>query len=56
MRRVLVCAFILETNGLAVECGDYVLEEFTPQLYKPTNCISPVGLDLELLKRPLRMP
>ena len=31
------------------------LEEFTTQLHKPINCISPTGLDLELLDGPLKI-
>ena len=39
-----------ESKGTGVKCG--VVEELTPQLY---YC-SPKGLDLELLKRPLKRP
>ncbi len=32
------------------------IEGFTPQPYKPINRISPIGLDLELLSRPPKIP
>ena len=33
-----------------------LIEEFTPQPYKPINRISPTGLDLELLSWPPKTP
>ena len=41
-----------EVWGLGCLRSLTILEEFTPQPYEPINSISPIGLELELLRRP----